>query len=624
MMHSFVASHLKAGVTMQKPSIKIRLFAQFIFPLFLLIIISSCNSGKKEKIAENIKVIKQDVELPREKTLYIGGFQWGAPSSFNPLAVTPAWPVTGNVNLMYEAMFGFNQLDGKLNGILGESYEMDSSRITIKLNKMAQWSNGEPLTSKDVVYTFQCHRRYSTNFSLVWNYVDSVYADGNYTIIINLSRKNYNPLIVQDVIAGLPILPEKVFSALERSAFESAGERSVAPDNNEIIGKLREFKNDSGIVISGPYTLYAYTDQKIVLKRRDNYWGKVLHDGQLPSPQYIVHASFPSNNDYNQALQDGNLDLSSTFFPEIWKTFDKGINTWYTEKPFYIPGAIPSLYMGLSVAPFDDPAFRAAVAHAIDYEKIRTDAMYGYSPNLRAGFILPFGPEKKFYIEDDMNKFGALYNPDEAKQILKKAGYSWGKDQMLVDPKGKKIRLLSIQCPQGWSDWEATIRIIVEGLRAVGIDVRERFVSYGDWDDNLKRGLFDFSMKTPYPDQTASLPWSRFEQVMNSKELAPVGEVAFRNEGRYRNPHADNLLQQIPSATDPEKLRSLYRELNQLFITEMPVIPLMYRPWLFYQFSTKHWSNYPVASNAFAPPQCLMVGAGIQALWGIKSVPVQN
>jgi peptide/nickel transport system substrate-binding protein len=591
----------------------------FILSIFLMMIISFCASEKKEKIELNWKVIKQDVELPREQTLYIGGFQWGPPASFNPLAVTPAWPVTGNVNLMYEAMFGFNQLDGKLYGILGESYERDSNQIAINLNKLAHWSNGSPLTASDVVYTFQCHHRYSTNFSLVWNYIDSVYADGKYRVIIKFNLNDYNPLIVQDVMAGLPILPEQVFSALEKSAFESAGERSVAPDNNEIIEKLREFKNDSGIVISGPYTLYAYTDEKIVLKRRDTYWGKALHDGQLPSPVYIVHSSFPSNNDYNQALQDGRLDLSSTFFPEIWKSFDKGIKTWYTESPFYIPGAMPSLYMGLSKAPFDDPAFRLAVAHAIDYEKIRKEAMYGYSPRLRPGFILPFGPEKQFYSEEDMNRFGSLYDPESARKILRKAGYSWGKDSMLVDPDRKKIRTLSVQCPQGWSDWEATINIIVEGLRAVGIDVRERFVDYGSWDDDLKRGLFDFSMKTPYPDQTASLPWSRFEQVMNSKDLAPVGEVVFRNEGRYRNPQADKLLEQIPAASNPEQLKSLYLQLNQLFISEMPVIPLMYRPWLFYQFNTKYWDNYPVGSNSYAPPQCLMVGAGIQALWGITS-----
>lgn len=604
---------------MNVPSHKVRVFQAFILSFFSLLIISSCELFKKEKNKEVWKVIKQDVELPREQTLYIGGFQWGPPASFNPLAVTPAWPVTGNVNLMYEAMFGFNQLDGKLHGILGESYEKHANQITINLNKMACWSDGEPLTATDVVYTLLCHKRYTTNFSLVWNYIDSVYADGKNTVVIEFNDKDYNPLIVQDVIAGLPILPEKVFSALEKNAFESAGERSVAPDNNEILEKLREFKNDSGIVISGPYGLYAYTDEKIILKRRDNYWGRVLHDGQLPSPSYIVHSSFPTNGDYNQALKDGRLDLSSTFFPEIWKSFDRGIKTWYAESPYYIPGAIPSLYMGLSKAPFDDASFRQAVAHAIDYEKIRKEAVYGYSPRLRAGFILPFGPEKQFFSEEEMNRSGNLYDPVTARKILKKAGYSWGRDSMLIDPSGNKIRTLSVQCPQGWSDWEATIRVIVEGLRSVGIDVRERFVDYGTWDDELKRGLFDFSMKTPYPDQTASLPWSRFEQVMNSKDLAPVGEVVFRNEGRYKNPIADSLLKQIPSATNPEQLIKLYRDLNQLFAAEMPVIPLMYRPWLFYQFNTKYWDNYPVGENAYAPPQCLMVGAGIEALWGITS-----
>jgi peptide/nickel transport system substrate-binding protein len=43
----------------------------------------------------------------------------------------------------------------------------------------------------------------------------------------------------------------------------------------------------------------------------------------------------------------------------------------------------------------------------------------------------------------------------------------------------------------------------------------------------------------------------------------------------------------------------------------------MYRPWLFYQFSTKHWSNFPTEQNPYAAPQCLMVGAGVEALWGI-------
>jgi peptide/nickel transport system substrate-binding protein len=275
--------------------------------------------------------------------------------------------------------------------------------------------------------------------------------------------------------------------------------------------------------------------------------------------------------------------------------------------------------MSVTKKPFNDVNFRRAVAHAIDYDKIRTEAMYGYSPKLRPGLIVPFGTEKEFYSEEDAAAFGNLYDPEKAKRILKKAGYKWGNDGMLIitNPKGEPVTLYAT-CPSGWTDWEATIKIAVAGMRAIGINVQEKFVEYPVWDSNLKNGLFDFTMKTPMPEQAASLPWSRFDQVVSSQNLLPVGEIMYRNEGRYKNAEADKYLAAIPKITDPDKLRDAYRKYNRLFMSEMPIIPLMYRPWFFYQFSTKYWSNFPTAKNPYAPPQCLMVGAGVRALWGIR------
>jgi hypothetical protein len=125
-------------------------------------------------------------------------------------------------------------------------------------------------------------------------------------------------------------------------------------------------------------------------------------------------------------------------------------------------------------------------------------------------------------------------------------------------------------------------------------------------------------MKTPQPESSPSMPWARFAKVMSSKQWAPPGEVMYENEGRYRNATADSLLRLLPTLTDKAAIKQTYRDLNVLFMKELPVIPLMYRPWLFYQFSTRHWTNFPTEENPYAPPQCLMVGAGIKALWGIK------
>jgi peptide/nickel transport system substrate-binding protein len=585
--------------------------------LTLLFFVFGCSNTKKQE-----EPLSEEEPMTRSNTLYVGGFQWGPPASFNPLAVSPAWPVTGNVNLIYEALFGYDQLDGKLKGIVGESFSIDDTMLTITINENARWQNGEPLTAEDVVYSYSLHKKYTTPLSHTWNVIASMEAAGTHQVKCILRKDNYNPLLVKDIIASVQVLPRSVFTGLEKEAFETvAQEAGAAPGNAEVLSKMREFKNDSLPVGSGPYTLASYSDDMITLRRIDSYWGNVTYNNTEPAPVFIVHKAYASNDEFNAALEAGDLDISQNFCPEIWKKFSAGVGTWSKKEPYYIPGIIPALLMSVTKKPFSDVSFRRAVAHAIDYEKIRTQAMFGYSPALLPGIILPFGAEKAFFSPEDTKEFGALYNPAKARKILKKAGYKWNKDGMLdlKKPNGEPVTLYAT-CPKGWTDWEATINIAVEGMRAVGISVEAKFVAYPEWDGNLKNGLFDFTMKTPLPEQAASLPWSRFDQVLSSHDLLPVGEVMFRNEGRYKNEKADQLLVTIPKLKNPEELKKAYREFNRLFMSEMPIIPLMYRPWFFYQFSTKHWTNFPTEENPYAPPQCLMVGAGVRALWGIKSV----
>lgn len=558
-----------------------------------------------------------DVAFPRSQTLYVGGFQWGPPVSFNPLHGSPAWPITGNMNLIYEALFGYNMLTGKIEGILARDYELKDRQLTVWLNSAARWHDGTPLTAADVAYTFDVHRTYHTPFHSHWNFLDGVRAVNDTTVMFELSTTNYNPLVAKDIIAATPILPRAVFSALEDSIREELGAEGE-PAGAEIYTAIREFRNDSMPLGSGPYTLHTYSDQKIVLKRVDSYWGNVLHGGAKPAPTYLIHASYRGNDKFNLALQQGNLDISQTFCPQIWNKFNKGVGTWSKEAPYYVPGIIPALLVNLTKEPLGDPAFRRAVAHAIDYDKIRRLAIYGYAPKLRPGLILPFGTEAEYFSKEDAEAYGVSYDPKKARRILENAGYSWGEEGLLVDPDGNPIPTLYASCPSGWTDWEATIRITVASMREVGIDVREKFVEYPIWDKELKNCLFDFTMKTPQPESSPSLPWARFDKVMSSKQWAPPGEVMYENEGRYRNAAADSLLRLLPALTDTAAIKKTYRDLNVLFMKELPVIPLMYRPWLFYQFSTRHWTNYPTEENPYAPPQCLMVGAGVKALWGIR------
>ena len=170
---------------------------------------------------------------------------------------------------------------------------------------------------------------------------------------------------------------------------------------------------------------------------------------------------------------------------------------------------------------------------------------------MQPGFILPFGSEKKYFNKEDIETYGYSYNTDKAREILAEAGYSWNEEGKLLDKKKKLVRSISIECPQGWTDWIDAINVIVESFAEI-----------------------------------------------------------------------NKLLKQIPTITAEDSLVEAYRELNKLFMQTVPLIPVMYRPTTYYQFSTKHWTNFPTEENPYAPPNNLIVAAGVSALWEI--VPVEQ
>ena len=81
--------------------------------------------------------------------------------------------------------------------------------------------------------------------------------------------------------------------------------------------------------------------------------------------------------------------------------------------------------------------------------------------------------------------------------------------------------------------------------------------------------------------------------IMYSKGVAPMGEMAFYNWGRYKNEQADAIIEKIPTITDEAELKALYTELTQIWLKDIPSIPLMYRPWVFDTVNESVWKGFP-------------------------------
>jgi peptide/nickel transport system substrate-binding protein len=547
-------------------------------------------------------------ETPRNETLYINGLQWGAPTNFNLLSGNPAFPINyGNSReLIYETLFMINMLDGKLEPLLGSSYSWtDDKTLKIELNKNAKWSDGQPFTSEDVVYTYKLGKKYEINWTSYWDYIQDVTANGPNAVTITLKPDNPNKLTVTESIELIPMLPKHIWEPIEQKA------------GNDLAAIRKEF--NANPIGTGPYKMYFYNDQKITLIRDDNYWGKSLF-GKLPAPKYITHVIYKDNAAGDLAFKNGQVDVSQQFTPQVWKMWESGapVKTYLKDAPYYLPGSMPSIFFNMSKKGLDNADVRRAIAMAIDYKKISQLAMSGYSADIKPSLTLNTPAESKYVDQDAIKPLQWTTNVDEANKLLDSIGAKKGSDGIRV-LNGQRLGPYDIECPYGWSDWNAALEIVAQSAKAIGIEIRTKFPEAPVWTNDLQTGKFDIIMNTPAGSVTPANPWSRARTIMYSKGVAPIGEMAFWNWGRYKNAKADEIIEKIPTASEAEA-KTLFTELTKIWLQDVPSIPLMYRPWVFYTVNESVWKGFPVEGDGSnIPPQIAIDGAGIKALYKITS-----
>ena len=543
-----------------------------------------CGSSSQDELASG--------SLPRQETLYLSGQQNDAPGTFNPLAESwmTTWPVSGRFNLMYEPLLTYNSLTGEIESLLGTLVNKNNDSIVVDLNPAAKWSDGEKVTSRDVKFIYTMGS-INTSEQISAIHVDTVKSEPagaveRIAFLINKKQRN-NPLSVMDLLQAIRIVPAHVFEPL----IEKLGSKD----------EVKKLPMDQNPVVSGPYALRSADPNKIILERRDDYWGNAaLHNGQLPAPKYIVHPIYKNNEHNTIAMRSGNLDASQSYIPRINRKAGAGVHTWLNEPPYFLPGAMPMLIINTMKEPLNDKRFRRALATAIDYMALRKFAVSDYTDQIKPGLIMPTNLEGKYISDEDLAKYGVkLTITDEkervetVKQMLSEAGYKsvWNSDGTLdhmENAKGEKIPTMYITSPNGWTDWEAMVTIAVEGMRKAGIDIREGF-------------------------------------VMASRDWQPLGAWAGVNIGRYNQPgtegfrpEVDKLLNAIPLMKNADSIATAYRELNKIFMEDQPSIPLVYLPEQFYEFSDRVWTNWPTAENPYAPAQLPWVASGTKTLWNLK------
>src|SRR5215217_4177137 len=159
-------------------------------------------------------------DVPRNRTVNLG---WSIGS---PIGVTNPWAVPGYTHqegnaFLWEPLYYFGIFADKDIPWLADSMEYtkpDFTELTIKLNKDAAWSDGKPVTSKDLIFTFEGQMKndklpYHTQFD---QFVKEVKAVDDQTTVVTFKipapRFKFEVLTLK-FDTGIPIVPEHVLSA---------------------------------------------------------------------------------------------------------------------------------------------------------------------------------------------------------------------------------------------------------------------------------------------------------------------------------------------------------------------------------------------------------------------------
>ncbi|MEM4003972.1 MAG: ABC transporter substrate-binding protein [Ignisphaera sp.] len=514
------------------------------------------------------------VKIPREDAVYIPSAGWW-PSGFNLLGSNSA-----GSNFLYLPLFMYNYLKDAWLPLLAERIEfIDPLTIRVYIRSEAMWSDGKPIVADDIEYTYfvaqQVNMGPGVGCQEFLEYMKAV-SDKVLEVKIKDPPRNYFQAL-RCVMTFIP-LPKHV----------------IEPLYSEQGNKITEWKNDDPTkqVVSGPYKLYYFDDTIMVWIRLDDWWGKNIFG--LPKPKYVVQVFYKDNSVANLALENGDVDWAGVFTPEIWELFDKGVGTWFKEKPYYLSTGMSFIYLNLKDRVLQNVAVRKAIAYAISYEEILNRTRFGYSVQPTAVAVNHlFEPYKQYIFTDVCEKYLGTSecffktDPEKAKKILDEAG--------IIDRNGDGIRELpdgtplKVTCsmPYGWTDAMMMCEMIVEDLRNIGFDAETFFPDFSVWWNSIIEGTF--SMVLGWDSGIGfDHPWSVYRWVMDPRITPPAG-----NWERYNNSEVIVLLDQAAAnAFNPDIYRDYIKRLQEIFLRDLPAIPWTYDVhW--YAYNTKYWVGWP-------------------------------
>ncbi|MBO0821372.1 MAG: ABC transporter substrate-binding protein [Nocardiopsaceae bacterium] len=367
---------------------------------------------------------------------------------------------------------------------------------TFTLRPGLRWSDGQPLTARDVAWTYNLIMHDpaagTANGSLVANFA-SVTAPDPDTVVIKTVKPQANlPYIVAGP-TGIPVVPEHVWASKVKN--------------------LASFRNQGPypVVGYGPWILTGYVpNQYATLKANNDFYAGA------PAYKTLIVQYYTSSDAAVAALRTGALDeigdgnLTATQFNALKHV--KGVSVYPTRSNAWEAIEVNTGARTKSGQVFGngnpilkDPAVRKAIALAIDRKELVSKVLDGLGvPG--AGYLTPAYPQWQWKPPASADE---SYDPARANQILNAAGYRKNAQGVRVDPKTRKPLAFRLGIHSDEATDQQIAPYLVEWLQAIGIKLDTQSMSFDQLNAALPKGdwdmLLDVWSQTPDPSYLFSI-----------------------------------------------------------------------------------------------------------------------
>lgn len=481
-----------------------------------------------------------------------------------------------------------------LYGLLAQSLDVnpERTRVTFRLNPKARFSDGTPVTAKDVVFSLETLRdKGRPHYGTYYSKVERIETPDERTITMYLAPGDRELVLI---IGLMPILPAHYF-------------------------KDRQFDQTTldPLIGSGPYTIVKVKQgERIVFKRNPDYWARDLPINRgLWNFDEVVFDYYRDSQSAFEAVKKRLTDIREEFEPTRWSTgydFPGVANGQFLQEtiPDGLPAPVSGFVFNTRRPIFADPLVREAILYVFDFEWANTNLFHdlferteGYfDGSLLSSIGRPVSPAEKRYMEligadlraDFLDGTARIPKSDgsgrdranlkHALSLLKKAGWRARGGKLVHDTTGEAFTFeLTVQT----REQERTGLHLQRSLRQVGITMDLRQVDSAQFQRRLQ--TYDFDM----------LPFTWFNSLSpGNEQLFYWGSQGRDREGTRNymgvsDPAIDAIIGEMLNATDHGDFVATVRVLDRLLRAGFYLLPLYHAPgqWI------GHWENIKSPAN---------------------------